>query len=206
MNTQNPRSIGLALVLSSIFGLAGCVMEPIDGEAGDEADGLADEARVDGPQEDEEESVASVEQAVYAGWTNYTSEEYPPVSCDAGSVVGAAQCSGWYCDNIRLSCQPSNKGVGPTTWTSYFSEEGTNHRFCPWNAWLSGIACNGWYCDNIALQCTVLSATPYNCFWTGWMSEEYGGQVSLPMGYAARGVQCDGPYCDNKRYYACLMY
>jgi hypothetical protein len=207
MNMRNSRAIDLALVLAGFFALGGCVVEPIDGGAGDEADVSDDGAPANGAREDAEENVASVEQAVYSGWTAYTSEEYPPVSCDAGSVVDVAQCSGWYCDNISLSCHPSYRSPGPTTWTSYFSEEGTNYRYCPSGAWLSGIACSGWYCDNIALQCTTLySTTAANCYWTGWMSEEGGGTLFFGIGYYARGVQCDGAYCDNKRYYVCQMY
>src|SRR5689334_20262445 len=67
--------------------------------------------------------LASTEQAVYSGWTAYTSDEYPPLSCDGASLITAVQCTGRYCDNIRAYCEPSSGVRGGSTWTSYFSEE-----------------------------------------------------------------------------------
>jgi hypothetical protein len=179
-------------------------MEPVDGEADESV--LDDASLADDANENEvgDEEVASAEQAVYSGFTSFTSEEYQPVVCDPGSGVSGALCSGWYCDNIALHCKPTGWTGGATYWTSYFSEEPKNSGGCAWGYWMSGVACNGWYCDNISLQCTMLYGSyPKNCHWTGWMSEEAGGFLGFPTGYYARGVECNGWYCDNKRYYIC---
>ena len=140
----------------------------------------------------------------YSGWTPFTSEEYPPIGCDPGSLVTRFGCRGSYCDNVRLYCTPSGQASGSAYWTGYFSEEGYDYRQCDAGFWLSAIACRGSYCDNIALQCTYYpQVTPRNCYWTGWVSEEGGGELPFGTDYYARGVQCDGSYCDNKRFFVC---
>lgn len=136
------------------------------------------------------------------GWSSYTSEEYLYAYCGS-SMVNGTQCQGSYCDNIRLYCQSSGLSANGTAWTTYFSEEGTNYRYCPAGSWVTGLSCKGSNCDNIALQCIYFNATPKNCYWTGWMSEENGGQLFFGAGYFVRGAQCSGSYCDNKRYYVC---
>jgi hypothetical protein len=153
---------------------------------------------------DEEENVASAAQAIYSGWTPYTSEEYPPIACDSASLMGSIQCTGGYCDNIRAYCQPTSGSLGGSYWTSYFSEEGTNYRYCNPGYWVTGLACTGHYCDNISLQCSYVgNVSARNCYWTGWVSEENGGYLSFGSGYYARGAQCSGGYCDNMRFYVC---
>src|SRR6185503_20152266 len=150
------------------------------------------------------EHVASTEQAIYSGWTPWTSEEYPPISCDSASLMSAFQCSGSYCDNIRAYCQPTGGTLGGSYWTSYFSEEGTNFRYCSPGYWVTGVSCAGAYCDNISLQCSYIgNKTPVHCYWTGWISEENGGYLSFGSGNYMRGVQCSGAYCDNKSFYVC---
>ncbi|WNG48319.1 hypothetical protein F0U60_32460 [Archangium minus] len=176
------------LMIGSTFVLGGCGV----GAAEDETDG------------EETTSLATTQQAIYSGWTPYTSEEYAPISCDGGSLISAVQCSGSNCDNIRIYCQPAGGVRGNSYWTTYFSEEGTNYRYCNYGAWVTGIACSGSYCDNISLQCSYMSNfSEKNCYWTGWMSEENGGYLGFGSGYYAVGVQCGGGNCDNKRYYVC---
>lgn len=215
---KNQMGMISAVVLGSLLALCGCAAETTDDDADDgvtasgDVTATDDAAEADGAPalEDEalpdpEEEVASTQDALN-GWTSWTSEEYPPVGCGP-ALVDAVACNGWCCDNIALGCQPVNATLSyATTWTSYFSEEGTNYRYCPSGAWMTGIACNGWYCDNISLQCTyAYNVTPANCYWTGWMSEE-SGSLYFGVGYYARGVQCNGAYCDNKRFYVCQMY
>lgn len=157
-----------------------------------------DQAQIEG------EDIASTEQAIYSGWTPYTSEEYPPIHCDSASLVNSVQCKGSYCDNIRFYCNPTGGSLGGSYWTSYFSEEGTNYRYCGAGEWVTGLSCTGGWCDNISLQCSYVgNVTPVNCHWTGWVSEEGGGTLSFGAGYYARGVQCSGGNCDNKRFYVC---
>ena len=142
--------------------------------------------------------------SVTIGWTAYTSEEYAPIVCDSGSLMNSVQCSGSYCDNIRAYCQPTGGSVGPSSWTSYFSEESPNYRYCASGYWVTGIACTGSYCDNISIQCTrIYNVSTLNCYWTGWVSEESGGTLSFGYHYYPRGVQCNGSNCDNKRFYVC---
>lgn len=148
-----------------------------------------------------------------SGWTVWTSEEYPPVVCDPGSVLTGFGCSGGSCDNVRLHCSPAGVGAHQTYWSAFFSEEGTNYAICPFDAWVTGIACNGGSCDNISIQCTSTQPgpiktppkTPAQCQWTGWMSEENGGTLWLNYYGHVRGVQCSGGKCDNKRFYLCNM-
>ena len=150
------------------------------------------------------ENIATTEQAIYQGWTAYTSDGYAPASCDGGSLVSAFQCSGRYCDDTRLYCQPAGGARGNTYWTSFFSEEGSNYRDCGNGYWITGLACNGSYCDNVSLQCSYMgNFSRKNCYWTGWMSEENGGLQTFGVGYFAVGAQCGGRYCDNKRYLVC---
>lgn len=177
-----------ATLVGSTFMLGGCGVDTAE-----EASGGEDTA-----------SIATTKQAIYSGWTPYTSEEYAPISCDGGSLVSAVQCRGAYCDDITFHCQPAGGVRGYSYWTSYFSEEGTNYRTCASGYWVTGLACSGSYCDNISLQCSYMSnLSPKNCYWTGWMSEENGGYLGFGSGYYVVGVECSGDYCDNKRYHVC---
>lgn len=137
-------------------------------------------------------------------WSPETSEESPPLTASNGQLISAMQCRGGYCDNVRLGYE-NIAGINHTTnsWTSYFSEEGTNYRTCGANSFMTGISCRGGYCDDVSLQCTV--ATGKNrgsCKWMPWFSEE--AQYSyLEPGYYAAGLACRGRYCDDFSIYAC---
>lgn len=157
------------------------------------------------PALDGEENIASIEQTLGAGWTYYTSEEYPPIGCGGDTLISAVQCSGKYCDNIRAYCQPAGAVQADNIWPYYISEESpSNTSVAPAGYWITGMACQGSYCDNIASQWTyVPNLYATNCTWTPWVSEENGGTLWFGSGYYARGVQCSGSYCDNKRFYVC---
>ena len=137
--------------------------------------------------------------------TPSTSEEYPPIGCGPGSAVNGVKCTGRYCDNIAAYCgSVGTSTITARSWSSYFSEEGTNVRYCPGSGYMTGLDCNGSYCDNISIECMTFSGVGRRaCYWTGWVSEEYGGTLTFPGGYYAAGVQCGGSYCDNKRFYIC---
>ncbi len=144
----------------------------------------------------------------YVGWSNYTSEEYQPLTASNPQTITAFQCTGSYCDNIRLNYfyyTKPNIRYGASVWSRYFSEEGDNWLICNGtDSFMTGLSCNGSYCDNVSIQCTrVLGVAKTNCIWTGYFSEENGGYLYLPPGYFAAGLQCSGSYCDNKRVYAC---
>jgi hypothetical protein len=145
----------------------------------------------------------------FRSWTGYTSEEYPPLSCPYGEAVQGADCKGSYCDNISLYCNSTGRGTGWSTWTPYFSEEGSgtaNEGHCVGgDMWMTGVACKGRYCDNLSLMCSQLvNSSTGECGWTEWYSEEQGAFGGYP-GYFVKGIECSGRYCDNKRYYYCLM-
>lgn len=148
---------------------------------------------------------AAVDVIGYA-WTGmWFSEETPASLCPPNSVNTGVMCSGRYCDNMQLECNPATV-TGSGTWTTWFSEEGTNYRTCEGNKYVTGMQCSGWWCDNLALYCSPTNTTPTNnqCVWSGYFSEE-DPIFFAPVGTAIKGVQCSGPYCDNKRYMYCSI-
>lgn len=195
--------VGLSAVAFSGFLAVGCAAQTGEGQGDtDKGDDTVASQEASG----EEEVVGTSEQALVSGWTSYVSEETAPIQCDGGSLLTGAQCSGRYCDNTRVYCQPTRGVRGDSYWTPYFSEEGTNYRFCNDGYWATGLACRGSYCDNISLQCSrITNVTARSCYWTGWHSEENGGLLWFGAGYYARGAQCSGSHCDSKRYYVCQI-
>lgn len=165
--------------------------------------------RIPEPQDPEENDAAKDDQfrsaILGSGWSAYISKNTPPKTCNTGQLIRGAQCRGGWCKNIRLQCQGASSGK-PTwrTWTSYFSEEKKNWRYCPHNTWMSGLVCRGKRCNDIAMECTHMGRAGRNCRWSGWFSEE-DPAFSASKGHFIRGIQCGGNYCDNKRYYHCQM-
>jgi len=138
-------------------------------------------------------------------WTGYTSEEFPPLQCDSGHLINGLECSGNYCDNIRVNCTNASVSHGASYFTSPFSEEGTNSRFCNTNEWVTGIACYGSNCDNVSLECTVIpNRTVGACYWSTYYTDG-SGPWNAPAGYYVRGAQCRGKYCDDMRFYYCRL-
>lgn len=141
-------------------------------------------------------------------WTGFTSEEFPPLVCGYGQFVRGFDCQGRYCDNVRIDCHYNGVPHGTSSWTSYFSEEGSgaaDERHCPWGSFVTGIACSGGWCDNLSLLCTeAVGRGTGNCQWSPWYSEEHGPFQASSGRYIA-GVECNGGWCDNKRYRHCQM-
>ena len=139
------------------------------------------------------------------------SEEDPPAVCDSGSFVTGIQCTGKYCDNIKISCSRfPDADLGSTEWTPWISEEkGTRH--CSTNRYIAGLACKGKYCDNLSLYCVELkNYRAFSCFDTRTISEEGGGSLSFLEGVdkagqrmVAKSIRCSGGYCDNKKFTVC---
>jgi hypothetical protein len=155
----------------------------------------------DAPSESEDTDVIGDQ---FRGWTSYTSEENPPLTCSGGEAVIGANCLGSYCDNVALNCGSTGRTTGWTLWKPYISEE-TGGAFCSGNMWMTGIDCNGGYCDNISIQCSeIVGSNTGSCFWTSSYSEE-NGPFTLNPGWYVKGVDCDGSYCDNKSYYYCFL-
>jgi hypothetical protein len=157
-----------------------------------------------------EADISSKEQAVFSGWTEYTSEEHPPINCDSGSLINDAQCTGSYCDNIRLFCVPTGLTLGQSDFKRYFSDEDGGTFICDDGYWVTGLACTGRYCDNVSLQCSYIgnasnqNVPGHDCKWTSFTSEE-NGILWFGDGYYARGANCRGDYCDNIRFWVCKL-
>lgn len=182
---NRPSMLGLALSLPLLVSAAGCL-----GPEEEVADGQ--------PVEPTGELEAKV-------WTGWTSEEMPPLECTSGRLVSGVECNGSNCDNVRLDCYPVSGTFGYGSWSTYFSEESPNTRYCGTNAWMTGIACRGSYCDMLSIECTELTGrTVGSCAWSGYFSEEH-GPFQAPAGHYIRGIECNGAYCDNKRYYYCRL-
>lgn len=123
-----------------------------------------------------------------ATWSSYFSEETDPnyAWCGTGDeAVSGVRCSGSYCDNVSIRCQPLpfNLEVSFYHWSQPFSEEGSNigttvshphpNRYytdlltqnmhvCNANGEagvVTGFQCDsGSYCDNIQLECATPGA------------------------------------------------
>lgn len=147
----------------------------------------------------DDESLDVTEQAVLSGWTPFTSEEFPPITCDGPSLPAEIHVTGPYADNLRLRCLQDSRIVrADSYWTNYFSEEYKGMTYCPRGYWITGLACSGRYCDNVSIQCTrILNSYPT------LVSSFFGGPVSEEQGYNYFGTKypigayCTGSYCDN---------
>jgi hypothetical protein len=157
-------------------------------------------------------NVARVGQAITADdrWTTWISEEFGPAECPDGMAVIAAECSGSYCDQIRLRCDTLADPIGEAHWTywveaggDFFGNGNKSDATCEPNEWMTGIDCNGDFCDNVRIECSPTNRTEANCDWTDdWYSEEQ-GVYSAPPDFYLRGVRCQGAHCDNKQYLIC---
>jgi hypothetical protein len=145
-------------------------------------------------------------------------DEVGPQTCGGDDAVRTVACTGRFCDDVHLTCErvPAFTAIAPSTstWTDYFSEEGTNYRFC-WNGVelgvITGMQCTGSYCDNHRLQCSQLVFTSgrvndSTCFWSEEISEEFGRAIAQPpAGFYATGMMCTGRFCDNLRFHFCRI-
>lgn len=218
MSTQSIKVLApLTLSAVAFLGLAACDMEE---EGSPEELGLVE---IDGedtelvePDEGEEYRGAS-ERAVTDlkldddpmafSFLNWHSEETPGSSqCPAGQVVTGFDCSGSYCDNVRLECHayPGASVAGSGPWSAWFEHNGKSSHVCPSGTKVTGIDCWGSYCDNIAIECTSAPGlATARCAWTGWYSEENPSPFYANVGDAIQGIWCSGTHCDNKRFLVC---
>ncbi|MDC0723574.1 hypothetical protein [Nannocystis bainbridge] len=169
-------------------------------------------------------------------WTAYVSEENggPWAYCGPSSQAASGfQCSGSYCDNVRLRCETlpfgitvtgynvsnafseEDDGLGTVTSEGWYRYDGDNYHVCNFSGAagiLTGIRCQGSYCNNITLECATPTtslgqpATLTSCEWTDYYSEE-DGALSYPEGANrfVTGVRCHGSYCDDKSFYVCSL-
>ncbi|MEX1362716.1 MAG: hypothetical protein AB1Z98_06290 [Nannocystaceae bacterium] len=217
MNIKTP-SIALLLTAVALSSLACDAEDP--SELGPD---LLVEEDTDAQEIDEMLLVEPAEQSTYLGASERTpagigltadidpqgfvfkpfiSEEDPATTCDTGQVMTGFQCSGGNCDSLRIECHGYGGTLGTSTWSTWFSEEGTSWRFCPSTAYVTGMTCQGSQCDDISIECTTSNLARNNCQWSGWFSEEDPAFLAN-VGDAIAGVQCRGSRCDDKRFFVC---
>lgn len=97
-------------------------------------------------------------------WTRWFTDGNPSsANCPAGMLVNELQCSGRYCDDIRLQCGNLNEDYrivsGRETLTDWFSEE-EGERLCPDGYYMFGMECRDHYCDGIRLACVQVEHKP----------------------------------------------
>lgn len=143
--------------------------------------------------------------AAAVSWTAWVSEEGggPWAYCGPSNEAASGfQCSGSYCDDVRMKCETmpygitvtgyhasatfseENNGIGTVTSEGWYRYDNSYSEVCNYSGSagiVTGVRCTGSNCDNITLEC----ATPMthvegvaepaqltNCAWTGWFSEE----------------------------------
>lgn len=137
-------------------------------------------------------------------WSPYVSEENggPWAHCLQDQAVSGIQCSGGYCDNVRLRCETlpfstlmmnyntsgwfseENSGYSTTTSEGWYRYDTSYSHVCNYSGTsgiMTGLHCRGSHCDDIELEC----ATPMrlvdgvwqpvalvDCTWSSLHSEE----------------------------------
>ena len=144
-------------------------------------------------------------------YSRWFSEENGGYSGRQVTPVAGISCNGDFCDNKRLAAVNLNGASvvnNSRSWTSWFSEEGRNYRYCPSNMVMNEVQCSGGHCDNMRLQCgTLKSGYRVNRSKTktvGYFSEEQGTRY-CPDGYCIYGLQCSGSRCDNIKLHCALV-
>ncbi|MBC8070552.1 MAG: hypothetical protein IAG13_19630 [Deltaproteobacteria bacterium] len=136
------------------------------------------------------------------------SEEHPAGLCGFGQAVQSIKCTGGYCDNLTLDCEPHGAEIvyGDGFLNYDISEENPDtFALCPADGMVDGVDCAGSNCDNLTVHCEYTDLARSNlCDWSGWFSEEQ-GWANVPLGTAVAGIQCSGRYCDRMNLYWCLM-
>lgn len=140
-------------------------------------------------------------------WLNWHSDETVGAStCSGDQVVTGFDCSGSYCDNVRLECHDYGADViSHRPWSAWFEYNGKFRHTCPSGTKITGIDCWGDNCDNISIRCSdVPGLGTARCGWTTeWYSEEDPSPFLADVGDAIQGIWCSGTHCDNKRFYVC---
>jgi len=138
-------------------------------------------------------------------WTSYVSEESggPWAECAYQDLaVSGIQCSGGYCDNVRVRCETLPFGTLMMNYNTsgWFSEENSGYSTTTSEGWyrydtsyshvcnyagasgiVTGIHCSGSHCDSVELECAtpsrlvngVWQPVPLvDCTWSSLHSEE----------------------------------
>ena len=131
--------------------------------------------------------------------------------CPDGQVAMGYECTGGWCDNIRLLCDSFPGTLGALQpWTPFFSEENPGHACSGLDEWIVGIQCRGWWCDDIRFRCRkatradVRTVERTSCFGTTTVSEETPPMSLEGTGRFLVGLACSGSYCDNLSGTGCV--
>jgi hypothetical protein len=130
--------------------------------------------------------------------------------CPDGQVAIGYQCTGSYCDNIRLICDTFPGTLGAfQPWSPWFSEETPAQGCIGADEWIVGIQCDGSWCDNMRFRCRkatiggVRTAEPRTCAGPWSISEENPPLSLEGTGLFLRAMGCAGSYCDNVYSWGC---
>lgn len=225
MHKHIPTPITLTTTLSIAMGIASCDQPMLDSSVNNERMAQFESLTPDQQQQvdqlvnsllDDQLDPSGLEKLTNGsnpnfstGWSAWTTDGLPPVSCDVGYAISGFQCSGGHCDNMRIYCSLMNSGSSSVGWTSYFSEENSpsSSGDCGWfvQKWMTGLACKGDECDDMSVQCTMFPylSAGHTCITTNYFSEEGGGTMMLPAGYFAKEMWANGSRSDKLRVYAC---
>jgi hypothetical protein len=152
-------------------------------------------------------------------WSNWYSEErggYPSPAKTYQFIAGV-ECSGDYCDNLRVDRHTPGLTVGTDCSTLERISEETHGTQCPANQFISELRCTGSYCDNLTTECCRPAEEPgADCkvaqtaqgaeipVVRGLVGPQKGGTASYcDSGYAARGIDCFGDYCGAMQTTCC---
>jgi len=137
-------------------------------------------------------------------WTAWFSDEgWGSASCNG--LISGMDCSGRYCDKVRLGCDYSvGMDHGASHRNSWFSDD--SESVCSSGQFVTAVQCKGRYCDDMRITCTSVPSTRQsNCRWLGRFSDGSGQQV-FPEGARLTGLACTGRYCDDLRPRVCDVH
>ena len=146
----------------------------------------------------------SANQPEWTAW--FSDEDRGSASCNG--LISGMECSGRYCDSVRLGCDYSlGSDHVSSRWKGWFSDGDNSKSLCDKGQFVTAVQCKGRYCDDLRLSCASVpsSLVQSNCRWLGWFSDENGKQV-FPEGTRLTGLACTGRYCDNLRPYVCNVH
>jgi len=150
----------------------------------------------------------------------FHSEETPGASeCPVNQAVTGFDCSGSYCDNVRIECHNYGRSIPAAVnafsdWFEVGPPPGIASGFvkkshvCAANEKMTGIDCKGSYCDDISIECSPspgFLTDSSRCVQSEWFSEENTSPFLAPVGTVIQGVQCQGTHCDNKKFLVCAF-
>ena len=150
-------------------------------------------------------------------WTAWSSEERSSTNtCPANMAATAMECSGRFCDNIRLQCcpyKPNETALGHAApFHSRTISEENRHRkgkynyFSADNGILAGFNCYGKFCDDVRgylVRPNGLGMT--GCHWVNREFSEENRGAGCPKGQFITGLSCKGRFCDNKKIRCCAV-